>query len=64
MRLDTPVVTRRVPMTSAGCDALRLLREDFERGYYEKTGQEINIPFPTAIHLALSELAKIKNLKK
>lgn len=56
IRLDSPVVTRKVPMTERGNDLLRALRKYFEEDYKERTGVEVSIPFPTVIHLTMEKL--------
>ena len=63
LRLESPVVTRKIPMTSRGCDVLRAIREDQIAQYFKLNGEEVEIPFPTAIYLALEELLVLKNIK-
>ncbi|AUG88430.1 hypothetical protein PQC39_gp066 [Vibrio phage Vp_R1] len=61
--LDNPVVTRKVPMTERGNDLLREFRKRFESEYMSKKGEDVNIPFPTVIHLALEKLAHLEGIK-
>ncbi|UIW10519.1 hypothetical protein PQC38_gp043 [Aeromonas phage BUCT695] len=63
LRLDTPVVTRRVPMTDYGSDMLRAIRE-YQEGVYEKTkGTKPQIPYPVSIHMMMADYCKLKGIK-
>jgi hypothetical protein len=62
IRLESPVVTRKIPMTSRGCDVLRAIRADQIAQYKALHGEDVEIPFPTSMYLALEELAKVKGL--
>jgi hypothetical protein len=62
LTLNDCVVTRRIPMTEHGCDLLRTIRDYQVDAYNKKTGKDVIIPFPTAIHMALAELAALKQL--
>lgn len=62
LRLESPVVVRKVPMTAQGSDMLRAVRE-YQIEQYAKRGILVDIPFPVSIHLALKELCAIKGLK-
>ena len=62
LRLESPVVVRKVPMTAQGSDMLRAVRE-YQIDQYAKKGILVDIPFPVSIHLALKELCSLKNLK-
>lgn len=63
MLLDEPEVTRKVPMTKRGNDLLREFRKILEKEYKEKTGVDVNIPFPTVFHLVLEKLAHHEGVK-
>lgn len=63
LKLDTPVVVRKVPMTSRGCDLLRACRDHYVEEYERTRNTKVEIPFPTAIHLILEEYAKLKGVK-
>lgn len=63
LKLDTPVVVRKVPMTARGCDLLRACRDHYVDEYEARRGHKVEIPFPTAIHLILEEYAKLKEVK-
>lgn len=61
LRLEQPIVVRKVPMTTEGCNMLRAVRE-YQIGEYEKRGIGVEIPFPVSIHLALKEFCAIKSI--
>lgn len=63
LRLHNTVVRRVVPMTSSGCDTLRAIRSHFQQEILEKKGVEVDIPYPTVIHMALSELCELKGIE-
>lgn len=62
LRLETPVVVRKVPMTAQGCDMLRAIREYQSREYSKRHECEVEIPFPTSIHLLMQEFCHMKGL--
>ncbi len=63
LKLENPVVIRKVPMTSAGCDTLRAIR-DFQAEQLEsQQGLKVEIPYPTAIHMMMIDYARIKGIK-
>jgi hypothetical protein len=59
LKLDTPVVVRKVPMSKRGCSTLRAIRDYQQKMYKDKNGVEVEIPFPTAIHLALEDYVRL-----
>lgn len=64
LRLDNPVVVRKVPMTNLGSDLLRSIRDYLVESYARQNGGKIvNIPFPVVIHMVLSDYAKMKGIK-
>lgn len=63
LRLDSPVVVRKVPMTAMGSDLLRAIRDFQTEAYKKQTGQEVVIPYPVAIHMALADYCKLKGIK-
>lgn len=63
LKLGKPVVVRKVPMTSRGCDLLRAVRDNFIKEYKEKHGKDAEIPFPTTFHLLLEEYVRLKGIK-
>lgn len=64
LRLDHPVVVRKVPMTNLGSDLLRSVRDYLTESYARQNdGALVNIPFPVVIHMVLSDYAKIKGIK-
>lgn len=64
LRLDNPVVVRKVPMTNLGSDLLRSIRDYLVDSYARQNGGKIvNIPFPVVIHMVLSDYAKMKGIK-
>ncbi len=62
LRLETPVVVRKVPMTAAGCDMLRSIREYQSTEYSSRHKCDVEIPFPTSIHLLMQEFCHMKGL--
>lgn len=62
LRLEAPVVVRKVPMTAQGSDMLRAVRA-YQVAQYAAKGIKVDIPFPVSIHLALKEFCSIKGLK-
>ena len=62
LRLEQPVVVRKVPMTAEGCNMLRAVRE-YQIEEYAKRGIAVEVPFPVSIHLALKEYCAIKGIK-
>ena len=63
LRLHNTVVRRVVPMTATGCDSLRAIRSYLQQEILEKKGVEVDIPYPTVIHMALSELCELKGIE-
>lgn len=64
LRLDNPVVVRKVPMTNLGSDLLRSIRDYLVESYARQNGGKIvNIPFPVVIHMVLSDYAKLKGIQ-
>jgi hypothetical protein len=62
LKIDTPVVVRKVPQSKRGCSVLRAIRDYQVKLYTEKHGVEVDIPFPTSIHLALEDYARMKKI--
>lgn len=62
LRLETPVVVRKVPMTASGCDMLRTIRKHQSEAYEKRYGKSVEIPFPTSIHLLMQEFCHLKDL--
>lgn len=62
LRLDSPVVVRKVPMTALGSDLLRAIRDFQTEAYRKAKGQEVVIPYPVAIHMALADYCKLKGI--
>lgn len=63
LRLHNTVVRRMVPMTASGCDSLRAIRAHFQHQILESKGVEVDIPYPTVIHMALNELCELKGIE-
>jgi hypothetical protein len=59
LKIDTPVVVRKVPMSKAGCSNLRAIREYQVKLYSEKHGADVEIPFPTSLHLMMEHYIKL-----
>jgi len=62
LRLETPVVVRKVPMTAQGCDMLRAIREYQSEEYGKRHECDVEIPFPTSIHLLMQEFCHLKGI--
>lgn len=62
IKLENPVVVRKVPMSQKGCDLLRAIRKYQVDQFKEQKGVDIEISFPTSIHLLLVDYAKIKGI--
>lgn len=63
LRLHNTVTRRTVPMTARGCDMLRAIREHQQKTFFENNGVEYDIPFPTSIHLMMTDYCDIKKIK-
>lgn len=63
LRLDSPVVVRKVPMTDFGSDMLRAVRRFQTEKYEEAKGQKVEIPYPVCIHMMLADYCKLKGIK-
>lgn len=63
LRLDSPVVVRKVPMTAHGSDLLRAIRAYQTDAYKAQKGTDVVIPYPVSIHMALADYCKIKGIK-
>lgn len=63
LRLTNTVVRRVVPMTSHGCDALRAIRRHFQEEIKNNKGVEVDIPYPTVFHMAISQFCELKGIK-
>lgn len=62
LRLEAPIVVRKVPMTEAGSTMLRRVREYQADAYYKARGVKVEIPFPVSIHMMLSDYCKLKGI--
>lgn len=63
LRLDSPVVVRKVPMTAHGSDLLRAIRNYQTEAYKQVKGADVVIPYPVSIHMALADYAKLKGIE-
>ncbi|QIN94881.1 hypothetical protein PQC36_gp103 [Proteus phage Vb_PmiP-P59] len=63
LRLDKPVVVRKMPMTDHGSDLLRAVRDYQVKVYKEKKGEDVIIPFPVSIYMMLNEYCHMKGIK-
>lgn len=63
LRLENPVVVRKVPMTDFGSDMLRAVRKYQTEAYKSAKGQDVEIPYPVSIHMMLSDYCKLKGIK-
>lgn len=62
LRLDNPVVLRKVPMTDFGSDMLRAVRDYQVNLHKEQKGIEVSIPYPVAIHMMLADYCRMKGI--
>lgn len=63
LRLDSPVVVRKVPMTAQGSDMLRAIRAFQQELYTKAKGKEVAIPYPVCIHMMMADYCKLKGIK-
>ena len=63
MMLDNVVTTRRIPMTSTGCDNLRAIQKWMQEGIGGLVNSPVEIPFPTVINNVLADYVKLKGIK-
>ncbi|AVJ48182.1 hypothetical protein NDAWWUGD_CDS0113 [Salmonella phage SeKF_80] len=63
LRLDNPVVVRKVPMTDFGSDMLRAVRDYQVRLHEEQKGVKVAIPYPVSIHMMLADYCRLKGIK-
>lgn len=61
--LDNVVTTRRIPMTSTGCDNLRAIQKWMQAGIGAAIEAPVEIPFPTVINNILADYVKLKGIK-
>ena len=63
LRLENPVVVRKVPMTDYGSDMLRAVRDYQVEMHEQIKGSKVSIPFPVAIHMMLADYCQIKGIQ-
>lgn len=63
LKLENPVVVRKVPMTSHGCDMLRAIRDRQVDVLSKQHGIVVDIPFPTSIQLMMSDYCQMHNIE-
>jgi len=63
IRLQDPVVVRKVPMTAQGCDLLRLVKDYQISQFKEQMQKDIDIQWPTVIHLMIQDYCRLKGLE-
>lgn len=62
LRLDSPVVVRKVPMTDFGSDMLRAIRHFQIDAYKRNKGQDVEIPYPVCIHMMMTDYCRLKGI--
>lgn len=62
LRLDKPVVVRKVPMTDFGSDMLRAVRQFQTEAWERSKGERVEIPYPVSIHMMMSDYCKLKGI--
>lgn len=62
LRLDNPVVVRKVPMTAHGCNMLRAIREYQLSHLRTQEGLEVELPFPSVFHLMMVDYCNTKGI--
>lgn len=63
LRLDKPVVVRKMPMTDVGSDMLRAVRRYQTEQYKTITGEDVEIPYPVCLHFMLKEFCDLKGIE-
>lgn len=63
LRLDNPVVVRKVPMNEDGCNMLRAIREYQKQQLKEQEGLEVELQYPTVIHLMMADYCATRGIK-
>ena len=63
LRLEEPVVVRKVPMTAKGCDMLRAIRDYQVSELKRQKGISVEIPFPTSFHLMMVDYCAMKGIE-
>lgn len=63
LRLENPVVIRKVPMTDLGSDMLRAVRAYQVDLYEEQKGVRVAIPYPVSIHMMLADYCRLKGIE-
>jgi len=63
IKLQNPVVVRKVPMSRQGANALRAVKEYQLQQFKEQMGKDVELQWPTCIHLMLMDYIKIKGLE-
>lgn len=60
--LDDVAVIRKIPMSNAGCDNLRAAQKYLVEGLSELQKVQVELPFPTVIHMVLADFIKRHNI--
>lgn len=64
LKLPNIVCSRNYPFTALGDAQLRAIREHYKKVYLEKNpGSNMDIPFPTALHLMMNEFCQMKGIE-
>lgn len=63
LRLENPVVIRKVPMNEHGCNMIRAIRDYLKEELQTKEGIDVEIQYPTAIHLMMQDYVKLRNIQ-
>lgn len=63
LKIEDPVVVRKVPMSARGCDMLRAIRDYQVSEIERQKGVSVEIPFPTAFNLMMTDYCKLKGIE-
>jgi len=63
LRLDNPVVVRKVPMNEHGCNMIRAIRDYQKDQLMSQEGLEVELQYPTSFHLMMLDYCKIKGIQ-
>lgn len=59
VNISDAVTSRKIFLNQDGLDMIADLRRFFEDGYYNKTGEEIQLSLPALLHTVMTEYIKL-----
>lgn len=63
LKLGNPVGRVPIYFTDRGFSALRSLQAHYQQEIQGKTGNPVNVPYSTTIHMALNQLCEMKGIE-